>query len=265
MLNSNEEFAKKIATANEELETKVFERTRELKSINRSLEEFAYAVSHDLKEPLRTMSGYFSLTKRVLKAKGIQDDEVDLFLSQGIKSAQRMDNLIQDILAFSKLSMHDRQATEVDLNKVIETVKDRLAKTIEETGTQIEVEKLPVVMGEDVLLTQLYQNLVSNAIKYRSSTERPVLKIGVVNNGNGLQFYVKDNGIGIAPKHFDSIFKVFQRLHSTENDFEGNGIGLAMCKKIAEMHNGKIWVDSAEGNGSTFSFTLGNSEKLNIS
>jgi light-regulated signal transduction histidine kinase (bacteriophytochrome) len=80
-----------------------------------------------------------------------------------------------------------------------------------------------------------------------------------------LQFYVKDNGIGIAPKHFDSIFKVFQRLHSTENDFEGNGIGLAMCKKIAEMHNGKIWVDSAEGNGSTFSFTLGNSEKLNIS
>jgi signal transduction histidine kinase len=262
MLNSNENYAQKIASANEELESKVSERTRELKAINKSLEEFAYAVSHDLKEPLRTMSGYFSLTKRVLKAKGVQDEEVELFLNQGIKSAQRMDNLIQDILAFSKLSTHDRHAVPVDLNKVVETVLDRLAKTIEDTSTKIEVEKLPVVMGEDVLLTQLYQNLVSNAIKYRSPSEAPVLKIGVVTHSNNVQhFYVKDNGIGIAPKYFDSIFKIFQRLHSTENDFEGNGVGLAMCKKIVEMHSGKIWVDSAEGNGSTFSFTIENGTK----
>lgn len=251
----NEEDAVRIQTQNEKLEDLIEQRTRALKSSNDNLQEFAYIVSHDLKEPLRTISGFISLIEKDLIKRNLNDEQTREYLHFVHRGTIQMEELISDILAYSKLNVVERKFEAVDMNEVIADVCNVLSKSITESGAVIKTEKLCAANGESRLLVQLFQNLLSNAIKYRSEDRQLVLEIGCSLQGSSVLYYVKDNGIGIPEKYFDTIFQAFKRLHS-KIKYEGTGIGLAICKKIVEVHGGKIWVESVENEGTTFFFTL---------
>ncbi|MFN8297565.1 MAG: ATP-binding protein [Chitinophagales bacterium] len=251
----NEEDAERIQLQNEKLEDLVAQRTKALKSSNDNLQEFAYIVSHDLKEPLRTISGFISLIEKDLNKRNLNDEQTKEYLQFVHRGTIQMEELISDILAYSKLNVVERKFEVVDLNDVVADVCNVLSKSINESGAVIKTKDLFAVKGEARLLVQLFQNLLSNAIKYRSE-ERPLqIEIGCVPQGKMVQYYVKDNGIGIPEKYFDTIFQAFKRLHS-KTKYEGTGIGLAICKKIVEVHGGRIWVESDEGLCTAFIFTL---------
>ncbi len=255
LLLENTENANRIKEHSEKLESIVEERTRALRISNQHLQEFAYIVSHDLKEPLRTISGFVTLIKKELKKQNFTDEQVEEYISYVLRGTVQMEELINDILAYSKLNVVEKRSVEVDLHDTVSEVLDLCKRAIEESGAEIAVEPLALVRGEKHLLIQLYQNLVVNAIKYRSEDRPLKLTVGCINDGNFIRCYVKDNGIGIPLKYFDTIFQAFKRLHSKVR-YEGTGIGLAICKKIVELHGGTIWVESREGHGSTFWFTL---------
>lgn len=251
----NEEDAIRIQNQNEQLEELVEQRTRALKSSNDNLQEFAYIVSHDLKEPLRTISGFISLIEKDLNKRNLNDEQTREYLQFVHRGTIQMEELISDILAYSKLNVVERNFETVDLNDVVTDVCNVLSKSIAESGAVIKTNNLCGAKGEARLLIQLFQNLLSNALKYRSDDRALEIEIGCERQGDLIQYYVKDNGIGIAKKYFDTIFQAFKRLHS-KIKYEGTGIGLAICKKIVEVHGGKIWVESEEDKGTTFYFTL---------
>ena len=238
-----------LAEKNQAIEAK----SKELEAQNEEMEQFAYVASHDLQEPLNTITSIINL---------IKVEDLDEMGQNSIKfigdSTNRMRQLIRGLLEFSKLGK-DVEFTRVDCNKVIENVKANLSNTIEESNTQLSIAKLPSIQGHEVKLSLLFQNLISNAIKFRSEERDPEIKIALakkhVDGRSFWQFSVKDNGIGIAEKHQEKVFAIFQRLHS-KSKYEGTGIGLAHCKKIVDLHGGSIWVESEEGTGSTFYFTL---------
>jgi len=241
-----------IKKQNEQLEAIVETRTKALQESNQSLREFAYIVSHDLKEPLRTVNGFVSIARKTLAANGAQNADVDLLLAHAIKGTEQMDMLIKDILEYSRLSNILPASQVVNLNTVIGKIRERLTQSITENSAVLNIEKLPNLMGEEVLLTQLFQNLVSNAIKYRHTERSPVITIGCLQNSGIKEIYIKDNGIGISEKNFSTIFEAFKRLHGPSSNYEGTGIGLAICKKITGILGGSIRVESVEGKGSTF-------------
>jgi signal transduction histidine kinase len=246
------ESEKTIKTQNEQLEATVEKRTKALQESNQSLREFAYVVSHDLKEPLRTVNGFISLARKTLTASNNQNPDVDILLAHAQKGTERMDMLIKDILEFSRLSNAAPSLQVVNPNVVFSNIRERLAQSITETSAKVTIEKLPNMIGEEMLLTQLFQNLVSNAIKYRSADINPEVTIGYSKN----EFFVKDNGIGIAQQNHEVIFDAFKRLHKNSSKYEGTGIGLAICIKITEILGGTIRVESEEGKGSTFFIAL---------
>jgi PAS domain S-box-containing protein len=224
----------------------------DLKNSNTELERFAYVASHDLQEPLRMVSSFLHLLER--KLEGRLDEDGKQYIDFAIDGSERMKNLIQDLLQYSRVGTSKESMTEVDCNIVMNTVRSVLALSIEETKGSLQVHPLPVVRAVQPQIQQLFQNLVSNALKYHGN-EPPLVEIGAVAKGNMWEFYVKDNGIGIDPKFFDKIFIIFQRLHS-KTAYSGTGIGLSICKKIVEKHGGRIWVQSEPGQGSTFYFTI---------
>jgi signal transduction histidine kinase len=222
-----------------------------LESSNQELQQFAYVASHDLREPLRMITSYMMLLESKLSAK-LSDDE-KMFVHFAIDGAKRMDALINDLLSLSRLNSPTNHE-KVDLNDVASAATRNLETLIKERNALVEIDNLPVVMGNYIQLTQLLQNLISNGIKYNKS-EEPTIKITCKRERMHYCFHVEDNGIGIPEEKREQVFIIFKRLHTRE-EYSGTGIGLSICKKIVERHNGKIWVDSSSLGGSNFIFCL---------
>lgn len=226
---------------------------RILNRSNESLQNFAYIASHDLQEPLRMVSSYSQLLVKRYKDK--LDENGKEFLDIIQDGTKRMKKLIDDILNYSKISKKDDIKTKVNVNNVIEEVKYNLQLSIQESNAIIEYSDLPDVTVEKAHLVQLFQNIIGNAVKYRKKDSQLKISINSKMDDNKWLFSVTDNGIGINKENFDKIFEIFRRLHG-RGEYEGTGIGLANCKKIVEIYDGRIWVDSQEGEGTTFYFTL---------
>lgn len=222
--------------------------------INKELQQFTYMVSHDLQEPLRMISGFLNLLQS--ESSEQLTEEAKEYIQYAADGADRMKRLIEDLLQYSRVGTNKEDFIPVDLNELVSYVLLVMHDTIEATDARIAVQSLPVIEANKTLVTQLFQNLIGNALKYRS-VEKPHLEIGVKQANGTPVFYIKDNGIGIEPRHFEKIFVVFKRVH-TRGPYNGTGIGLAICKKIVEKHGGRIWVESEPGKGSTFYFTLNN-------
>jgi PAS domain S-box-containing protein len=224
----------------------------ELSRSNEELEQFAYIVSHDLREPLRTIGGFLNLLQR---RHGEQlDPHARELVTFTIDGAARLDRMITDLLEYSRIQRQQPTPGQVDLFSVWLTAVDNLYAVIEESGAHISHDELPVITGDESQLVRLWQNLMSNAIKFRGDRQ-PEIHIGVREQPDQWLFSVRDNGIGIPPQFADRIFQVFQRLH-TQREYPGSGIGLAICKKIVERHGGRIWMKSHPGRGTTFYFTI---------
>jgi PAS domain S-box-containing protein len=224
----------------------------ELKRSNTDLQQFAYAASHDLQEPLRVIGGFVKLLAK--RYKGKLDSQADEFIWHTVEGVKRMENLIKDLLAYSQIGTKDKDFKPSDCSLIIKEALANLRAAIEESHAKITCDVLPIVMADTSQLSRLFQNLIGNAIKFHGK-KMPKIHVSAERKANDWVFSVKDNGIGIDPKDAGRIFIIFQRLHSRE-EYSGTGIGLAICKRIAERHSGRIWVESEPGNGSTFYFTI---------
>jgi PAS domain S-box-containing protein len=233
---------------------KLAEQARQLEHSNAALEQFAYVASHDLREPLRMISSYIALLARRYGAS--LDSDGREFLEFARDGAQRMDRMVLDLLEYSRVGRIGAPLAPVALTEVVGTAIGNLRLTIEDNAADIAVpDDLPTLNGSRDELVRLFQNLVGNALKYRHSERAPRIALGVEAGAGEWVFSVADNGIGIGAQYFDRIFDIFQRLH-TRDQYDGTGIGLAICRKIVEHHGGRIWVESTLGEGATFLFTL---------
>jgi signal transduction histidine kinase/DNA-binding LacI/PurR family transcriptional regulator len=224
----------------------------ELVRSNADLEQFAYVASHDLQEPLRMVRSYLQLLER--RYKGRLDSDADEFIAYAVDGATRMQTLIHDLLTYSRVGTRGKPFQSTNCAEVLKHVLTNLAVAIEESRAVVTYDVLPTVIADDVQLAQLFQNLIGNAIKFRSERD-PEVHVGAEHRDGEWQFSVRDNGIGIDPQHFGRLFTVLQRLH-TAAEYPGTGIGLAVCKKIVERHGGRIWVESQPGKGASFYFTI---------
>lgn len=243
---------KKIETSIINLNEELNKRAEELATSNSELEQFAYVVSHDLQEPLRMVSSFLQLLQK--KYDGQLDETAQQYIGFSVEGAERMKHLILDLLEYSRVNTSQEKRSTTNISDIITQVLDTYACKIKESNATIKVSLMPTARVNSMQLTQLFQNLIGNALKYNRSAQ-PEIEIGYKENSDSWQFFVKDNGIGIDPKFYERIFIIFQRLH-TKNQFSGTGIGLAICKKIVEKHEGRIWVESEQGKGSTFHFTI---------
>jgi signal transduction histidine kinase len=225
--------------------------TEQLVNSNKELEHFAYIASHDLQEPLRSISNYTRLFNEEYHDK--LDENGKLYLSSIARSTARMQLLIKDMLDYSRIG-HEKIIKPIDCNLILNTIISDLQASINETNAEIKTEQLPVINGYSEIKL-VFQNLVSNALKFRKKDHNARVLVKVIHGNDSWLFAVEDNGIGIEKDYFDRIFIIFQRLH-TRKEYPGTGIGLAHCKKIIELHGGRIWVDSEPGKGSTFYFTV---------
>lgn len=223
-----------------------------LVSSNKELEQFAYIASHDLQEPINTIKGF----SEILKTKFEKDTDPDAIKMLDIisSSSTRMKSLVQDLLVFSRIGK-EMQRSMIDMNALIEDITNDMTERIKSNKAQIRCDNLPYILGYKVELRSLFQNLLSNAMKFQKEGVLPVVVISAKEIDTGFEFSVKDNGIGIGNKHKERIFEIFQRLHN-KDEYEGTGIGLAHCKKIVNLHNGTIWVESELGKGCNFKFTI---------
>jgi PAS domain S-box-containing protein len=237
-----------------EMEVRTRDLLARLDASNKELEQFAYVTSHDLQEPLRMIAGYAQLIER--RYRGRLDEDADEFIAFLVDGAKRMQAMIQDLLEYSRVERMGDPFGPVPMGEVLEDVRRNLGVALAETGGRIEVGEMPTVQADRSQILRLFQNLIGNALKYRSSDRAPLVTVSAEPGEQGWIFSVADNGIGIDPAYFDRIFLVFQRLHTREH-YEGTGIGLAICKKIVERHGGRIWVEAIPGQGATFRFTLG--------
>jgi light-regulated signal transduction histidine kinase (bacteriophytochrome) len=219
---------------------------------NAELEQFAYVASHDLQEPLRMVASYTQLLQR--RYRGRLDDDADEFIAYAVDGATRMQQLIQDLLAYSRVGTRGRPFEPVDTAALVDGVLADLGARLAETGGVVERGDLPVVVADPLQLRQVFQNLIDNALKYHGA-DPPRVAIAAERAGAEWRFAVRDNGIGVAPEYVERVFGLFQRLH-TQADYPGTGIGLALCQKIVARHGGRIWLESAPGRGATFFFTL---------
>jgi signal transduction histidine kinase len=234
-------------------EQDLIRRTKELSRSNAELEQFAYVASHDLQEPLRMVASYTQLLKR--RYEGRLDADADDFIGYAVEGATRMQSLIEDLLEYSRISTRGKDPEPLDAEGALEDAVRNLRATIEETGAIVTHDPLPTVMVDPTQMTQLLQNLIGNAVKFRREDDTPRVDVSVQRDEDIWRFAVRDNGIGIDPQYFDRVFTVFQRLHARQ-EYDGSGIGLSICKRIVQRHGGRIWIESEPGTGSTFFFTL---------
>jgi signal transduction histidine kinase len=241
-----------IRKLNSELERRVAERTHELSRTNEELRQFAYIASHDLQEPLRTVGSYAQLLAK--RYRGKLDKDAEDFIHYIVDGITRMHVLLNDMLAYSRVTdANARPLGQADTSRILGNALANLEATMKENEAEVTHGDMPVVLGDEVQLTQVFQNLIGNGIKYRRD-ESPKIHISAERQDSEWVFSVTDNGIGIEPKYKDRIFGIFKRLHGKE--LPGTGMGLAICKKIVERHGGRIWVDSKPGEGSVFQFTV---------
>ena len=224
----------------------------EMKRSNTELEQFAYVVSHDLQEPLRMVSSYTQLLAK--RYRGQLDADADEFISYAVDGAERMRALLNDMLDYSRVGTRGKPFKLIWCEDVLEKAITNLKIAIEDSGTLVSHDYLPMLVADEGQLVQLLQNLIGNAIKF-CNQKTPHVHVSAEKKGEVWLFSVKDNGIGIDPQHAQRIFEMFKRLHTRE-EYSGTGMGLAICKKIVERHGGHIWVQSQPGEGSTFCFTI---------
>ncbi len=257
-----QERTSQLATANQALQAENTERLRaeqdihryatELARSNKELQQFAYVASHDLQEPLRMVASFLQLLERRYTDK--LDQNARDYIYYAVDGAKRMQTLILDLLEYSRVGTRGKSFARIDLNEVIRQAQSNLKVAISENQARINCKALPSVLGDDTQLIQVFQNLIGNALKFHGQ-QNPVINISSRRKNGNHEIMVRDNGIGIDPRYAERIFLIFQRLHNRE-DYPGNGIGLAICKRIVERHGGTIWVDSQAGQGATFHFTL---------
>jgi len=249
-------------TANKELAFQVEEKGKradelalinaELARSNAELEQFAYVATHDLQEPLRSVASCVLLLQR--RYEGQLDERAQEFITHAVDGTKRMETLISDLLAYSRISTHAMPFAPTDCEVVLREALANLTVAIAESGAVVTHDGLPTVSGDATQLTQLFQNLIGNAVKFRGERLSRI-HIGAVSQDGEWRFSVADNGIGVQPQYFERVFMVFQRLH-TRKKYQGTGIGLAICKKVVERHGGRIWVESQPGEGAAFCFTI---------
>ncbi|HET6228342.1 MAG TPA: ATP-binding protein [Bacteroidia bacterium] len=252
MLDQIQKMQNSLKDANVDLEQRVKERTAKLERSNQELEQFAYVASHDLQEPLRTISNFVGLLEK--KYPKSEDEDGYRYFQFIMKATSRMQNLIKDLLEISRVG-RNVQFTIVDCNKTMLDLMAEMEISIKENNAAIHFDGLPVLIASEIELKRIFQNLISNALKFKNKTEAPSITVTVQENENEYIFMVEDNGIGIPAEYTNKIFNIFQRLHSN-TEYPGTGIGLATCKKIALLHNGNIWVESTLGVGTTFYFSI---------
>jgi signal transduction histidine kinase len=239
---------------------KVEGQAAELRRSNAELEQFAYVASHDLQEPLRKIASFCQALQS--RYGGQLDDRADQYIDFAVDGAKRMQTLINDLLAFSRVGRGEVELEPVDLSEAVSAAESALAETIERSGARVIVGELPVVEGNRAQLTSLFQNLIGNAVKFRGA-EAPVVRIEAHRQDEKWLFSCTDNGIGIDAEYAERIFLIFQRLHSRDS-YRGTGIGLALCRKIVEYHGGHIWLDTRHTGGACFRFTLPTTTKENV-
>ena len=243
-------------SARKKAEAHLLQKVEELNRSNEELGQFAYIASHDLQEPLRMVASYTQLLSR--RYKGKLDSDADEFIAFAVDGASRMQRLIQDLLAYSRVGTKGKDLLDTSSEDALQQALVNLRGAIEDSGALVTHDPLPTVLADEMQLIQLFQNLVGNAIKYQRPGV-PKVHVSAAQDGDKKwMFSVKDNGLGIDPQYFERIFGMFQRLHKRE-EFAGTGIGLAICKKIVERHGGTISVESQPGQGSTFRFALAGS------
>jgi PAS domain S-box-containing protein len=247
-----EERTKEIAELNRDLEKKVLDRTEQLTSVNKELESFSYSVSHDLRAPLRAINGYAKMIEEDYGK--LMDDEGKRLLSNVQYNAQRMGNLIDDLLAFSRLGRKELLKTDVNIKELVEGTIADLAKTIQHRA-KIEIRELHNAKADYSLISQVFYNILANAVKYSSKRESPLIIIDSKKNENEVIYCIKDNGAGFDMKYINKLFGIFQRLHA-DSEFEGTGVGLAIVQRIISKHGGKVWAEAEVDKGASFYFSL---------
>jgi signal transduction histidine kinase len=252
VLNRIDDKQKKAQQAVEQFNAVLKESAEDLASSNRDLEHFAYVASHDLQEPLRAVSGCVQVLQK--RYQGKLDERADELIAHTVDGVSRMQGLIKDLLTYSQVGTRGKAFGAADGNAIFQQALANVEVAVTETRAAVTHDDLPLVRADAAQLAQVFQNLLSNALKFHGP-EQPRIHVGVRRHGHHWQFRVQDNGIGIQPEYFDRIFILFQRLH-TRNVYPGTGIGLAICKKIVERHGGRIGVESEPGKGSTFFFTI---------
>lgn len=239
----------KLTGLYQSLESRAFE----LATSNADLQRFVYVATHDLQEPLRMVTSFTQLLK---KKYGTQlDEQAAEYINYAVENASRMKKLILDLLEYTQFSSNNEEFTRTEMNTVLQNVCKHFSNEIDQLQAELVIAQLPVIKAKTALMEQLFEKLISNALKYRNGC-KPVIKIDCSEQGDHFLFSVNDNGIGIDPKYSEKIFILFQRLHADKNAYEGTGVGLAISKKIVELHRGAIWVKSEKGEGSTFYFTI---------
>ena len=233
-------------------EAELARKTEALAHSNAELQQFAYVASHDLQEPLRMVASYTQLLRK--RYQGKLDDDADEFIGYAVDGADRMQRLIRDLLEYSRVESANKSFESTECERILHHVMSNLSASIRDHHATVTHDPLPTIYANPTLLTQVFQNLIGNALKFQGSAPAGI-HVGAHALSDGWKFFVRDNGIGIPPDQRDRIFAIFQRLHG-RSDYPGTGIGLAICKRIVEQHNGTIWVDSEPGKGSTFFFTV---------
>lgn len=244
-----------VRQAHDNLENKVLARTQELEIVNKELEAFSYSVSHDLRAPLRAISGYTMMLKEDYE--GSFDDEARRITGNIISNVKMMGQLIDDLIAFSRLGKREVTQRTADMTALVKYCIAQLSPQWGEKKFNTAITPLPPCLGDEDLLKQVWMNLLSNAFKYSSKQTEPLIEVGFIRDGAETVYFVKDNGAGFDMKYADKLFKVFQRLH-TQDEFEGTGVGLALVRRIIDKHKGRIWAESRAGEGATFYFSLRN-------
>lgn len=254
-LQEEELKKEELRELNETLEVKVKERTSQLELVNKELEAFCYSVSHDLRAPLRVINGYGTMIMK--KEASILTATVKENLEVMMKNAAHMGMLIDDLLDFSRLGRSTLTVKPIDMNDMVKTVIDEVRASYLSAQPEFLIHELTTTKGDPAMMKQVWTNLISNAVKYSTKKEKPVIEIGTTHINGSTTFFVKDNGAGFDMKFSDKLFAVFQRLHKV-TEYEGTGVGLALVHRIIAKHDGKIWADAKVNEGATFYFTLPN-------
>jgi PAS domain S-box-containing protein len=243
----------KIRLFSQQLEQTVSDRTKELETSNKELESFSYSISHDLRAPLRAIDGYVNILSEEYDA--VLDDEARRLMQIISRNAHRMGRLIDDLLEFSKLGRKELNKTEVNIQKLVQHTLTEISSNFDTSRLDIRLTNLPPALADYSLISQVWVNLISNAVKYSSKKEHPVVEIGSETYENEIRYFVKDNGAGFSMEYAKKLFGVFQRLHKA-TEFEGTGVGLAIVQRIVVKHGGRVWADGKINEGATFYFSL---------